>query len=70
MRRPVKIRFSAIDPMDEALLTESILHYDPRVAAHGTYSRYHKRCALAAKAGASHILEGREPLVLTELIYA
>jgi hypothetical protein len=66
--RPKRIVFSAFDPLDDAELCSANLEYDPRLAAYGVYSKYHKQCVDAAKAGCGHILESREPLITIQFV--
>lgn len=68
--KPSHILFTATDPFDDQELCSSLLTYDRRRSAAGFYIQYAKRMVTAAKVGAPQIIEGREPLITTELLYA
>ena len=68
--RPTHVLLTALDPWDETELGSSLLQYDPRKSAAGFYREAAARLVAGVKVGAPQIIQDREPLVTTELLYA
>ncbi len=69
INRPSHILFTAYDPWDNIKLCSAKLVYECRKSASGYYREYAKQIARAAKSGCSEIIQSREPLITTELVY-
>lgn len=70
IRKPNRIIIHTLDPLDQGELTFADLPYDQRKAAEGFYTQKAiPQFIKAVKAGCSHILQGREPVVTINLIY-
>lgn len=68
--RPRCVLYSAFDPLGDVELCSARIPYDARKAADGFFTGYVRHLATAASATWDDVLQGREPFVTVELIWA